>query len=195
MRIVDTHQHLWDLSKFTLAWHASEECRPLARNFLLKDYAEATEGLDVVKTIYMEVDVPARQQAAEANYVIDLCEQTDNHVVAAVISGRPGTNLFEPYVRRFAKSPHIKGVRDILYGKEPEYFLPEELAALEFAHGIDLQTILLSSEDKCASHCHKSEDGKSMMNRGFFSGSSIRAASLILCRQSVRRSRLCSGRH
>ena len=52
--IVDTHQHLWDLSKFKLPW--VEKGTPLARNFVMSDYLEATRGLNVVKTVYMEVD-------------------------------------------------------------------------------------------------------------------------------------------
>lgn len=160
MPIVDTHQHLWDLSKFTLAWHEIDEYRPLARNFLLKDYAEVTVGLNVVKTIYMEVDVPLKQQAAEANYVIALCEQTDNQVVAAVISGRPGTNLFEPYVRRFAKSPHITGVRDILYGKGSGYFLDRQyiqgirlLGELGLRFDVEIQSGGLPSVAKLIDAC------------------------------------------
>ena len=124
--IVDTHQHLWDLSKFTLAWQQGEEVQPLVRNFLLEDYAAATEGINVVKTIYMEVDVALEQQSAEANYIIELCRRSDNNVVAAVISGRPGSESFESYVRRFARSQYIKGIRDILHGKAPDYFLDQQ---------------------------------------------------------------------
>ena len=52
--IVDTHQHLWDLSKFQLRWLSP----PLDRSFTTKDYVEATQGLGVVKAVYMEVAVP-----------------------------------------------------------------------------------------------------------------------------------------
>ncbi|MDG2383390.1 MAG: amidohydrolase family protein [Pirellulaceae bacterium] len=158
--IVDTHQHIWDLSKFKLAWQANEEYRPLARNFLLKDYAKATEGLDVVKTVYMEVDVPVEQQSAEAEYVIELCKQTDNRVVAAVISGRPSTDLFEPYVQRFAKSPYIKGVRDILWGKDPDYFLGRQylqgirlLGDLGMRFDIEIQSSGLPAAAKLIKAC------------------------------------------
>src|SRR5690242_8640265 len=37
--IVDTHEHLWDLTKFNLPWTKGNE--KLARSFVTKDYLEA----------------------------------------------------------------------------------------------------------------------------------------------------------
>src|SRR5205814_2124227 len=53
--IIDTHQHLWDLSKFRLPWIRRGDS--LDRSYVLADYVKATEGLNVVKTVYMEVAV------------------------------------------------------------------------------------------------------------------------------------------
>lgn len=114
--IIDTHQHLWDLSKFTLPWHKGEDTKPLQRSFVMSDYLEATKGLNVVKTVYMEVDVAPEQQVAEAAYVTDLCEKKDNPMRAAVVSGRPGTPGFEPYIRKLADNKYIKGIRQVLHG-------------------------------------------------------------------------------
>src|SRR5688500_18442970 len=52
--IIDTHQHLWDLSKFRLPWH--KDSPAMAKSHLMSDYLAATAGLGVVKTVYMEVD-------------------------------------------------------------------------------------------------------------------------------------------
>src|SRR5262245_59738474 len=71
--IVDTHQHLWDLKRFRLAW--TKTAPKLARNYLPDDYRQATAGLNVVKAVYMEVDVDPDQQTQEAEYVIGLCEK------------------------------------------------------------------------------------------------------------------------
>jgi L-fuconolactonase len=114
--IIDTHQHLWDLSKFTLPWHATEDVLPLKRSFVMSDYLEATKGLNVVKTVYMEVDVAPDQQVAETDYVTELCQRDDNPMKAAVVSGRPGTPGFEPYVRKLAANKYIKGIRQVLHG-------------------------------------------------------------------------------
>lgn len=121
--IIDTHQHLWDLSKFTLHWTA--DAPPLARNYLQSDYAEATQGLNVVKAVYMEVDVDPAQQVAEAEYIIDQCQRTDTPTVAAVISGRPASDGFRTYITQFKDSPYIKGVRQVVHGGDtgPGYSL------------------------------------------------------------------------
>ena len=105
--IVDTHQHLWDLTKFQLQWLSP----PLDRSFIAKDYLEATQGLNVVKAVYMEVAVPPSQRLQEAQYVIDLCRQPGSVTCAAVIAGSPAEDGFEQYVMQFKGSPYIKGVR------------------------------------------------------------------------------------
>ena len=111
--IVDTHQHLWDLKQFKLPW--VEEGAPLARNFVLKDYAEATEGLNVVKSVYMEVDVTPEQQLAEAQFVTDICNSGKTTMVAAVVSGRPASPEFAKYLDNFKGNKFIKGIRQVLH--------------------------------------------------------------------------------
>src|SRR3954470_10697050 len=87
--IIDTHQHLWDLTIFRLPWQKDNP--KLARSFVMRDYLEATAGLNVVKSIYMEVDVEPAQQPAEAEHVIEICRRDDTPMAAAVISGRPSS--------------------------------------------------------------------------------------------------------
>src|SRR5262245_55656652 len=94
--IVDTHQHLWYLSRFRLPWL---KCAPkLDRSFLMEDYRQATTGLHVVKSIYMEVDVEPSQQAAEADYVLELIRRGHPPLAGAVISGRPETEGFAAHL-------------------------------------------------------------------------------------------------
>jgi predicted TIM-barrel fold metal-dependent hydrolase len=112
MPIVDTHQHLWDLARIRPPW--LKPGSPLARDFVTKDYLEATRGLNVVKAVYMEVAVADADLVAEAEYVIGLCRRDDNPTVAAVIGGRPASDGFAHYIRRFKDSPYVKGVRQIV---------------------------------------------------------------------------------
>ncbi|MEM7032060.1 MAG: amidohydrolase family protein [Chloroflexota bacterium] len=111
--IIDTHQHLWDLKKFQLPWLSDAEA--LNSSYLTVDYKAATEGDNVVKTVYMEVDVDPSQQVAEAEYIISLCEQDDNPTSAAVISGRPAEDGFKTYIDQFKDSAYIKGIRQVLH--------------------------------------------------------------------------------
>jgi predicted TIM-barrel fold metal-dependent hydrolase len=114
--IVDTHQHLWDLTKFRLPW--IKEGAPLARNFLMADYLRATAGLNVVKAIFMEVDVDPEQQTAEAQYIEDICKRGNTPTVAAAISGRPASEGFQKYLEPFKGSRYIKGLRQVLHGSD-----------------------------------------------------------------------------
>ncbi len=112
--IVDCHQHLWDLSKFKLGW--VKEGDPLAISFTPKEYAEATKGLNFVKSVYMEVDVIEDHQQKEADYLIELIKSKSSITVAAVISGRPAKgDAFKKYVDQFKGSPYIKGLRQVVH--------------------------------------------------------------------------------
>jgi predicted TIM-barrel fold metal-dependent hydrolase len=75
-KIVDTHQHLWDLSKFRLPW-----LRPggeLTRDFTQADYKKATRGLGITRSVYMEVAVAPDQKLAEAEYILEVCADKSN---------------------------------------------------------------------------------------------------------------------
>lgn len=111
--IIDTHQHLWDLSKFNLPW--VDGAPAINRSYLQSDYSTATAGLNVVKAVYMEVDVDPAQQVAEAHYIIDQCQRNDTLTVGAVISGRPAADTFAAYIKQFQGNPYIKGVRQVLH--------------------------------------------------------------------------------
>jgi len=119
--IVDTHQHLWDLSKIRPPWLKRET--KLNRSFLMEDYLQETRGLNIVKAVYMEVAVAPEDKVAEAEYIVDLCRRTDNPTVAAVIGGEPGLDGFRDYINRFKGSPFVKGVRHIPRAVKGDDFL------------------------------------------------------------------------
>lgn len=142
--IIDTHQHLWDLTKFKLAWLNDQH--PLHHNFTPIEYADAIKGLNVVKSVYMEVDVVREQQQAEADYVIDLCKSGKTTMVAAVVSGRPASGEFEKWARQFKGSPYVKGIRQVIHADStpPGFCLKKE-----FIKGVQLLGDLGLSYDIC----------------------------------------------
>lgn len=142
--VIDTHQHLWDLSKFKLGW--LKKGSEFDASFTPKEYAAAIDGLNVVKSVYMEVDVVEDQQLAEASYVIDLCKEAKTTMVAAVISGRPASPNFANYVFQFRDVKAIKGIRQVLHvdGTPSGYMLKEA-----FVQGIQLLGELGMSFDLC----------------------------------------------
>ncbi len=141
--IIDTHVHLWDLNQFRLSW--LERGSALQHDFNLGDYRLASRGLNIVKAIYMEVDVAPDQQEQEARAVTELC-RGHSVLAGAVISGRPASQWFAEYIKPFAKEPVIKGVRQVLHGSGTPagYCLNER-----FVRGVRLLGDLGLSFDVC----------------------------------------------
>lgn len=105
--IIDTHQHLWDIERFKSGWSRP----PLPRNFNMQDYLEAIKGLNVIKSVYMEVAVPPDKRHDEALYAIEICKNKSNPTVAAVVAVDPNRPDFMEYMAEFRDSPYIKGIR------------------------------------------------------------------------------------
>jgi L-fuconolactonase len=112
-KIIDTHQHLWDLNRFRLPWLAGLDA--LNRSFTLPDYTTATEGLGVESAVYMEVDVADDQRHEELDYIGKLCADAAVITAGAVVSGRPAEEGFGDWLRLLQTNPCIKGVRQVLH--------------------------------------------------------------------------------
>ncbi|MGE3805914.1 MAG: amidohydrolase [Gemmataceae bacterium] len=147
--IVDTHQHLWDLEMFRLPWVANlkgEAKKILDRSYTLADYAEASKGLKVTKSVYMEVDVALQHQIKEADYVTAICKEGKSTMQGAVISGRPAADNFAKYLNLFKDNQYIKGLRQVLHTPAtPDHFCLEE----KFVKGVQLLGERKLSFDLC----------------------------------------------
>lgn len=110
LSIVDPHLHVWDLKQFRLEWldHAEPV---LKRDFSIADYREAIRGLNIIKSVYVEVSVAPEQREAEARHAIGLCGAKGSPVAGAVIGGVPGTEGFRAYINRFKDNGVVRGVR------------------------------------------------------------------------------------
>jgi len=130
MPLVDCHQHLWDLTKIRLSWVKPDD--PLNHSFTPTEYAEATKGLNVVKSVYMEVDVVEADLQKEADYVLGLIRSKSSPTVAAVLGGRPNKgDEFRKWVDQFKGSPHVKGLRQVVHTEHtpPGYSTTKEFIA------------------------------------------------------------------
>jgi predicted TIM-barrel fold metal-dependent hydrolase len=128
--IIDTHQHLWDVQRIKPPWlDGAPEI--LRRSYVMSDYLAATEGLNVVKAIYMEIDADPRQHRAEAEYLLEICQSGQHPTVATVISGRPDSASFRDHILRYRGNRFIKGVRQVLHGgaTPPGYCLQPQFVA------------------------------------------------------------------
>jgi predicted TIM-barrel fold metal-dependent hydrolase len=132
MPLVDCHQHLWDLTKVRLNWVKPDD--PLNHSFTSKEYAEAAQGLKVVKSVYMEVDVVEADLQKEADYVLGLIKSKSSPTVAAVLGGRPNKgDEFKKWVGQFKGSPLVKGLRQVVH---TEHTPPGYSTTPEFIAGV-----------------------------------------------------------
>ena len=91
--ICDTHLHLWDLTKFKLPWLSGDGVKRINRSFVMKDYRAASDGHNVARAVYMEVNVAGSDQVGEAEYVIDLCKRDDNPMADAFDVGTAADSI------------------------------------------------------------------------------------------------------
>ncbi|MFZ1971251.1 MAG: amidohydrolase [Candidatus Acidiferrales bacterium] len=113
MKIVDTHQHLWDKNLFHYAW--LQPLPSLDRSFRLNDYSEATRGLSIEKTVFVECDVDEAQVLDEALHILRMPSDPSNLISGVVASGRPEKDGFEAYLEKVSRHAKLKGIRRILH--------------------------------------------------------------------------------
>jgi predicted TIM-barrel fold metal-dependent hydrolase len=118
MRIVDTHQHLWDLDLFRYSW--LDSLPKLNRSFRMADYLAAAKGLNVVKSVHLEADVDEPYMLDETRHLIALADQPDNPLEGIVACGRPERADFKAYLDKIADRPKLKGIRRVLHTQPDE---------------------------------------------------------------------------
>lgn len=145
--VIDTHLHLWDIKKFKLPWLPSDGV--LARSYTLADYNNQTAGLNIVHTVYMEVDVDPTQQMEEAVLANQISSDRTSGMKGAVVSGRPASQRFPEYIQQLIKLPGIRGVRQVLHVPTTPagYCLSDQ-----FVRGIKLLGKNNLSFDLCVKH-------------------------------------------
>ncbi|MEA5083202.1 MAG: amidohydrolase family protein [Lachnospiraceae bacterium] len=118
IKIIDTHVHMWDLSKFSLPW-LDLEAPILNQTYLLDDYCKEVENhslYEVEKIIYVEVDCAKEQKEKENEYIIALCNNPNTICHGACIAGNLEDPKFQDYIDKWSEfSSFVKGVRQVLH--------------------------------------------------------------------------------
>ena len=114
--IIDTHQHLWDLSRLSLPWIKGLEL--MERSYIMADYLKASADTGIAASIYMEVDVKTGLRDREIQDVTEHCSRPDILMKGIVISGDPDSLEFDSYLDRHSGNEFIKGVRRVLHVDE-----------------------------------------------------------------------------
>ena len=117
MKIIDTHQHLWDLDLFKYSW--LDDIPSLQRSFRMEDYLKAGEGLEIEKSVHLEADVDEPYMLDETRHILALAEQ-DNALEGVVARGSPEKPHFADYLDQIAGHPKLKGIRRVLHTQPDE---------------------------------------------------------------------------
>jgi predicted TIM-barrel fold metal-dependent hydrolase len=113
MKIIDTHQHLWDMDLFSFSW--CKDIPPLDRSFRMPDYIEAIRGVGIEKSVHLEADVDEPYMLDETRYILALAGANDNPLEGVVACGRPEKDGFRKYLDSIAGHPALKGMRRVLH--------------------------------------------------------------------------------
>lgn len=116
IQIIDTHVHFWELGRFRMP--EIDNYPDLARDFTLSDFKDASNGLNIKKAVYMEVNLIQEQRYSEARYITEILKDDTNQIAAAFIGGNPLSYSFKDYVTLFKDNPYVKGVRQVLHPPE-----------------------------------------------------------------------------
>ncbi|MBT5876356.1 MAG: amidohydrolase, partial [Candidatus Latescibacteria bacterium] len=120
MRIIDTHQHLWDTNALSYPWLDGFDA--LSQKYTIADYRKASAGIDVAATVHVEANPAPGSEVAEAARLTQLAQE--NGLVGAIVASAP---LEEPNVaemlRRLCEYPLVVGVRRMAWHREdPDFY-------------------------------------------------------------------------
>jgi predicted TIM-barrel fold metal-dependent hydrolase len=110
--MIDTHQHLLYPDRFSYDWTVS---LPMLQGaFTLDAYRQAAAGCGIEGSLFMEVDVPEHQSAAEAQFFCAMADAAGSGIRGVIAAARPEAADFEQQLDAIAH-PQLKGLRRVLH--------------------------------------------------------------------------------
>jgi len=108
MKRIDTHLHLWDLSRLPYSWCAGLPA--LNRSFWLEDYLTPAKASGITQAVFMEGNVDEPHGLAEAQAIQSLAAQ--NPLIAGIVAGaRPERADFAQQLEALLQLPKLRGIR------------------------------------------------------------------------------------
>jgi predicted TIM-barrel fold metal-dependent hydrolase len=149
LALIDTHLHLLYPDQFSYEWCAGIPA--LQGAFTLEDYRKLANGANrrvhIESAIFMEVDVPVAQQAAEADFFARMADRDRGKppLMAVIASARPESPDFPAQLAKLAADVRVRGLRRVLHT------VPDETAQTDrFAENIRLLAPHELTFDLCA---------------------------------------------
>jgi len=144
--IIDTHVHLWDVSRLRYAWHASVS--QLNRNYLIEDFRAACSAVQVAKLVFVQCDCDPVQSGEEVDWVTAVSRRDPR--LRGIVAWAPLENgaRVEPVLARLAENSKVKGVRRLIQS-EPDL---DFCLRPDFVRGVQSLPRYGLSFDLCVTH-------------------------------------------
>jgi L-fuconolactonase len=144
--IVDTHLHIWDLSRLRYPWLANVPM--LNKNHLIGDYRSGLRASAVAKMVFLQCECAPAQFQAEADWVTEVAQADPR--IRGIVPWAPlekGEGA-RAELARLAANPLIKGIRRIIqFEADPAFCLRPD-----FVRGVQLLPEYGLSFDLCINH-------------------------------------------
>ena len=145
LKIIDTHQHLWDTSNLEYPWLEGFDL--LAERYTAQDYREAVGNLNVVKSVHVEGDPAETDVVKEVEWLTQIAE-TDGMIGAIAAAAPLEKPNAEAILEQLAGFGLVVGIRRMAW-HHPD---PQFYASPELINGVKLLAKFDLSFELCANH-------------------------------------------
>ena len=125
LKIIDTHQHLWDTENLEYPWLEGFDL--LGKRYTPEDYREAVGNLNVIKSVHVEGDPAETDVVKEVEWLTEIAE-TDGMIgaiAAAAPLEKPNTEAILEQLIGFGR---VVGVRRMAWHHpDPQFYATPEL--------------------------------------------------------------------
>ena len=145
LKIIDTHQHLWDTENLEYPWLEGFDL--LAKRYTAQDYREAIGDLNVIKSVHVEGDPAETEVLKEVEWLTEIAEIDGmiGAIAAAAPLEKPNAEAILAQLVGFGR---VVGVRRMAWHHpDPQFYASPELIS-----GVKLLTKFDFSFELCANH-------------------------------------------
>lgn len=143
LKIIDTHQHLWDTENLEYPWLEGFDL--LAKRYTAQDYREAIGDLNVIKSVHVEGDPAETDVVKEVEWLTEIAE-TDGMIGAIAAAAPLEKPNAEAILEQLVGFGRVVGVRRMAW-HHPD---PQFYASPELINGVKLLTKFDLSFELCA---------------------------------------------
>ena len=145
LKIIDTHQHLWDTSNLNYPW--LDDFDALGKRYLIEDYRRACEGLNVVQSVHVEADVAPTQVVDEVKWLAQIVQQEG--MIGAIVAAAPLEDSgVEEILKQLTEYELVVAIRRMAWHLPDTQFYRSS----ELIKGVQLLEKFDLSFDLCANH-------------------------------------------